>query len=58
VQVGKQLLRPNILTQRVTFIPLNKINPFVLHQAKLDAAKKVDRKGVEGGGQETNISGF
>ncbi len=38
-------MRPNILTQRVTFIPLNKINPFVLHQAKLDAAKKVDGKG-------------
>ncbi len=43
--MGQQLLKLNILKDRVTFIPLNKINPFVLHQAKLDAAKKVDGKG-------------
>ncbi len=60
VQVGQQLLKLNILKDRVTFIPLNKINPFVLHQAKLDAAKKVDGKGrgeVEGGGggQKTDL---
>ena len=35
------MLKPGVLPRRVTFIPLDKINPFVLHQAKVNAAKKV-----------------
>jgi hypothetical protein len=44
MKVGKQLLQRGNLQRRVTFIPLNKINPHVLNQAKINAAKKVSMR--------------
>lgn len=43
-KVSQALLDKGRLQKTVTFIPLNKINPYILHQKKIAAAKRVGGK--------------
>ena len=43
-KAGKQILERGRLQKRVTFVPLNKISPYMLNQKKLAAAKRVAGK--------------
>ena len=40
-QIGKSLLKNGRLQKPATFIPLNKINPYLLNQRVLAAAKRI-----------------